>query len=108
MKKNTYILAFVTVSSKKEAKEIANVLVKDRLVACVNIVPGIVSVYTWQGKKEKSNEVLLIIKSRKTLFKKLARKVKQLHSYDVPEVISIPILDGNKDYLHWIRQNTGQ
>lgn len=102
MKTTNYIVVFITASSKKEAMKIANGLVDKKLAACVNIVPNIKSIYTWKGKKEKASEVLLIVKSKREKFKNIVKKVKALHSYSVPEIISIPINNGNKDYLNWI------
>ena len=102
MKKGNYIIVFITASSKKEAEKIANGLVDKKLAACVNIVPGLKSIYTWKGKKEQAAEVLLIVKSRKEKFKNIVKKVKSLHSYSVPEIISVAITAGNKDYLNWI------
>lgn len=98
-----YIVVFITASSTKEAEKIADGLVDNKLVACVNIVPSVKSIYTWKGKKEKASEVLLIAKSKKEKFKRIIKQVKSLHSYEVPEIISIPISDGNKDYLDWIK-----
>ncbi len=105
MKKGNYIIVFITASSTKEAVKIANGLVDKKLAACVNIVPAIKSVYTWKGKKEKASEVLLIAKSKKNKFKAIIKKVKSLHSYDVPEIISSPITGGSKDYLNWIEES---
>lgn len=102
MKQINYIVVFITASSKKEAEKIANALVDKRLAACVNIVRAIESIYTWKGKKERSNEILLIAKSKKENFKKIAAEVKKLHSYEIPEIISMKITDGSKDYLDWI------
>lgn len=98
-----YIVVFITASSTKEAEKIADGLVDNKLAACVNIVPSVKSIYTWKGKKEKASEVLLIAKSKKEKFKRIIKQVKSLHSYEVPEIISIPISDGNKDYLDWIK-----
>jgi periplasmic divalent cation tolerance protein len=101
-----YLIAFITTSSNKEADLIANSLVESRLAACVNIVPGIKSIYTWKGKKESSRECLLIAKTRKLNFAKLKKHVKSLHSYDVPEIIGIVIDNADKDYLNWIKEAT--
>ncbi|MDO8735219.1 MAG: divalent-cation tolerance protein CutA, partial [Elusimicrobiota bacterium] len=84
----------------------ASVIVKERIVACVNIVKKIESIYWWQGKIEKSTETLLIMKTKILLVKKLIKKVKALHSYTVPEIIFLPIIDGNPDYLKWIKKET--
>jgi periplasmic divalent cation tolerance protein len=99
-------ITFVTCRDPKEAASIANRLVQDKLAACVNILPGITSVYRWEGAIEKAREVLLVIKSRKALSKRLVARVRALHSYDVPEVVTIPIAAGNPAYLRWVREST--
>jgi len=100
-----YIVIFMTCANKKEADTIAGELVKSKLAACVNIVGNIKSVFRWQAKLDKTNEVLLIIKSKKSKFDKIAKFVKSIHSYEVPEIISLPITAGNKDYLEWLDAN---
>ena len=100
-----YRLVFVTASSPDEADKISLALVKEKLAACVNIAPKITSRYRWQGKIETANESLLIIKTKKSLIPKLVARVKTLHSYSVPEVIAFPILEGNPDYLKWIKES---
>ena len=99
-----YIIIFITASSKKEAERIADSLVDKKLAACVNIVPNIKSIYTWRGKREKASEVLLIAKSKREKFKKIIKQVKSLHSYEVPEIICVPITGGSKSYLDWIKK----
>lgn len=94
----------VTCSSKAEAKKIAGSLLDKRLVACANIVPDIGSRFWWKGKIDNAREVLVIMKTRKENFRKIEREVKRLHSYDVPEIIAIPIMAGNKEYLDWITE----
>ena len=101
-----YIVIFVTCANIKEAQNIAYALVKEKLAACVNIVNGIQSIFWWENKIDRTKEVLLIIKTKKSLFKKITAKVNSLHSYQVPEMISLSICDGNKDYLGWIDKNT--
>ncbi|MDD5729718.1 MAG: divalent-cation tolerance protein CutA [Candidatus Omnitrophica bacterium] len=96
----------VTVSSKKEADRIALALIKEKLAACVNISDRIESVYWWEGKVVKSRELLLVIKTRKALVKRLIKKIKSLHSYTVPEIIALPVISGNKEYLGWINDAT--
>ncbi len=100
-----YIVVFVTCVSASQARKIASALVADQLAACVNIVPAIKSLFRWQGKVDKAAETLLVIKSRKSLFPRICRTVKQLHSYTVPEIIALPIVCGNKDYLEWIDES---
>jgi periplasmic divalent cation tolerance protein len=97
-----YIVVLVTAPSVSQAKKIADFLLKQKLAACVNIIPKLESLFWWQGKVDKAKEVLLIIKSKKQLMTKLIKAVKSKHPYDVPEVIALPIISGNKDYLDWI------
>jgi len=97
-----YIAVFITTSSYQEAKKITDNLLDRGLAACVNIIPKVESTYIWRGKKEKSEEVLLIAKSLKDKFSELVETVKKIHSYEVPEIISLAIQDGSKDYLDWI------
>ncbi len=101
-----YIVVFVTASSEEEAQKIASGLLKERLVACANIIEQVKSHFWWQGKIDKANEALLILKTRKALFNKLVKKIKSLHSYEVPEIIALPIIAGNKHYLSWINEST--
>lgn len=97
-----YIVVLVTAKDSDEAKKIAQGLLNDKLVACANIVDKIHSIFWWQGKIDSADEVLLVLKSRRDFFNKVASKVKSLHSYDTPEIIAIPIIAGNEDYLNWI------
>lgn len=103
---STYTVIFITTANKKEAGRIARHLIKNRLAACVNIVDNIKSIFWWKGKIDKAKEVLLIIKTKKRLIDKLIKKVKSLHSYEVPEIIVLPIIAGNKKYLDWINGST--
>jgi periplasmic divalent cation tolerance protein len=100
------IVVLVTCGSEEEALKIANALVESRLAACVNLVAPIRSIYRWEGKIWDEKEWLLIIKTQKHRFEELERKVKSLHSYSVPEIISLPITEGSLAYLNWIRENT--
>jgi periplasmic divalent cation tolerance protein len=97
-----HIVVFVTAANKKEAGRIAARLIKDKLAACVNIAGKVESVFWWQGKVNKAGEYLLIIKSKKEKLGKLIKAVKALHSYEVPEIIALPIIAGEKKYLRWI------
>lgn len=101
------IVVFVTTGSEDEAARIAKKLVGEKLAACVNILPGVRSIFQWQGKVCEENETLMIIKTHDRRFKELERTVKEEHSYDVPEIIALPILAGSKEYLGWIREETG-
>ena len=101
------IVVFITASNEDEAAKIARALVEAHLAGCVNIVKGIRSIYSWQGKVEDESEVLMISKTRRELFEALLEKVKELHSYAVPEVIALPIVEGSADYLNWLKEVTG-
>ena len=95
-----------TFPNKKETNKIADILLKKKLVACVNIIERIESKYWWKGKIERGKETLAIIKTRKNLVMEVIKEIKKNHSYDVPEVIELPILKGNRDYLKWIDEIT--
>jgi len=99
-------ITVTTCKDARQAKAIARALVKEKLAACVNIVPGVTSVYVWEGKTEEAAEVLLLVKSRSALSKKLVSRIRALHSYAVPEVVTLPIASGNPAYLRWVREST--
>ena len=101
------IVAFITASNEDEAAKISRALVESRLAGCVNIIRNIRSIYSWQGKIEDEPEVLMIAKTRKPLLDALMKKVKELHSYAIPEIIALPIIGGSEDYLKWLREVTG-
>ncbi|MDH7487932.1 MAG: divalent-cation tolerance protein CutA [Anaerolineae bacterium] len=100
------MVAFVTAASTDEATRIAQALVEERLAACVNIVAPIASVYRWEGRVQQDAEVLLLIKTTDARLPDLIQRVKALHSYQVPEVIALPIADGSPDYLRWLVDET--
>jgi len=100
-----YIVVMVTVDSQEQAKRISDVLLDRKLVACANVVEDIQSFYWWKGKVERSREILLLMKSRSELLEEIVRLVKENHSYEVPEVVALPILGGNPDYLRWIEDS---
>jgi periplasmic divalent cation tolerance protein len=101
------LIVFITASGEDEAAKISRALVEARLAGCVNIIKNIRSIYSWEGKIEDEAEVLMIAKTQKHLFDPLMKKVKALHSYKVPEIIAMPIVDGSENYLKWLRQVTG-
>lgn len=101
-----YIMIYCTTSNKDSALKIANELVNKKLVACCNIIPEITSVYNWQNKVNTDAEVLMIMKTKSTLFKLVEQEIKKLHDYEVPEIISTEITDGSEDYLNWIDEQT--
>jgi periplasmic divalent cation tolerance protein len=96
------IVVLMTASSQEEAEGIASALVAEMLAACVNVVPGITSVYRWQGEVQRDTEWLLIAKSRRDVLDALVQRVHGLHSYDVPEVIALPLVGGSDAYLRWL------
>ncbi|GMR03446.1 MAG: divalent-cation tolerance protein CutA [Thermodesulfovibrionia bacterium] len=100
------IVILITAPKEEEAARIAKALVEKRLAACVNVIKDIRSIYRWQGKIEDDTEVLLIVKTKKRLFEALAAEVKGIHSYTVPEIIALPIVQGQKDYLKWLSEST--
>lgn len=106
MNNTNEIIVFITTPSEEEAVKIAKVLVETKLAACVNILRNIRSIYNWQGNIEDESEVLMIVKTKRSLFKALSAKVKELHSYTVPEVIALRIIDGAEEYLKWLNEST--
>src|SRR5918996_2287172 len=98
-----FIIVYVTAGSAEEADRLAQSLVGDRLAACVNRIKSVQSVYRWQGEVEQSDEELLIIKTHKELFPALEARVRELHSYSVPEIIAVPVVTGSPGYLGWLR-----
>lgn len=102
-----FIVVFVTCSSQEEAERLALSLVEEKLAACVNVTP-VSSFFRWEGKTCEETERLLIIKSRGSLFEILEKRVRELHSYDVPEIIALPIVAGSKGYLDWIEESVSE
>ena len=100
-----YGVVLVTAGSQQEALAIAKTLVKSQLAACVNIVP-LQSIYTWQGELHQEQEWQLLIKTDLSNFPTLEAKIRELHSYEVPEIIALPIVAGSQPYLNWISENT--
>jgi periplasmic divalent cation tolerance protein len=101
-----HVVFFIAAASAEEGERIARSILEERLAACVNIVPGVRSFFWWEGKVQEEAEVLLIGKGRADLFPKVQALVRALHSYTLPEIISIPITSGLPDYLAWIDDST--
>ncbi|MBM4444387.1 MAG: divalent-cation tolerance protein CutA [Chloroflexi bacterium] len=101
-------VVLITTASKEEAERLARLLLDQRKVACVNIVPGVHSLFWWQGKLDSAQESLLIAKTRMALVPRVIAMVKGAHSYTVPEIIALPIMAGNDDYLEWIDRETDE
>ncbi|MBN1595542.1 divalent-cation tolerance protein CutA [candidate division FCPU426 bacterium] len=97
---------YITVPNAESGETLAQALVEEKMAACVNRIPGLVSTYRWQGKIEKDQEELLVIKTRRELVDTIIMRVKSLHPYQVPEIIALPIIAGLKEYLLWVQQET--
>jgi periplasmic divalent cation tolerance protein len=102
MEQHSYIVIFITTRDAEEAEKISKALVKRRLAACVNTVPEVSSRFWWKDKLETSKECMLVVKTRDILLPDIIKAVKKIHSYSVPEIIALPIVGGDPDYLDWI------
>jgi len=96
------IVVLTTCESADEASQIARVLIEKKIAACVNIMPGVKSVYRWKENIEEASEILLIIKSRRDLFDAIRTEIARIHTYELPELIALPIVDGSETYLAWL------
>ncbi len=101
-----YLVLLVTTGSGEEARRLARRLLEQKKAACVNIVPGVSSLFWWQGEISSDEENLLVIKTRAELLDEVVALVRQVHSYDVPEIIALPVVGGNREYLEWIGRET--
>jgi periplasmic divalent cation tolerance protein len=99
-------VVYSTIDDIKDARKIAHTLVEEQLVACVNIIPSVESIYRWKGKVEFAAEVVLIAKTVEENVVRTIRRIKELHSYDVPDIIVLPIVGGHKEYLEYIKRET--
>ncbi len=102
MEESAMVVILITTSTDEEAHKIANMLLTQRKVACVNIVSRVNSLFWWQDKIDSAQESLLIIKTKASLLYEIVTSVKEIHSYEVPEIIALPVVGGNQDYLNWI------
>jgi periplasmic divalent cation tolerance protein len=103
---NEYLFVISTVPTREEGGQIARKIVEERLAACVSVSSAVQSFYWWEERISVDQEYILFIKTKTSLFPKLEERIKSLHSYEVPEIIALPIHAGSKDYLDWIRSNT--
>ncbi len=101
-----FILVLITCGSEEEALKIAHFLVEDRLAACVNLISPVRSIYRWEGKIRDEREWILFIKTKQERFEEVEKQVRARHSYSVPEIIALPIVDGSVSYLDWIKEMT--
>ena len=105
MEESAYIVLLITTDSASEAQQISKVLLEQRKAACVNIIPNIDSLFWWEGKVDSARENLLVVKTKASLLPEIINLVKGIHSYTTPEIIALPIIGGNQDYLEWIEKN---
>jgi periplasmic divalent cation tolerance protein len=99
---NSAVVLMITACNEEEARKIAELLVREKKAACVNIVPRVDSLFRWKGKIDSAHESLLLVKTRASLVSEIISLVKQAHSYDVPEIIALPIIGGSEEYLDWL------
>ena len=97
-----FIVIYCTVPNRNEGRDIAKMLVKNKLVACVNILDKMESIFAWDGEMMEEKEALMIIKTKKDMFREVNRVIQKLHSYNVPEVIALPVIEADEIYLKWI------
>jgi periplasmic divalent cation tolerance protein len=106
MQQNEYIIVMSTVPNEEVGKRIATAVLEKKLAPCVNMVANVRSIYTWKGKINDETELIMIIKTRASLFERIKDEIKANHPYECPEILAIPILAGNQPYLDWIAENT--
>ena len=102
------IVVLVTGSNARECTKIARHLLERRLIACANLVPQVRSLYTWEGKVADEKECLMVLKSSREMFPELQAEIEKLHSYSVPEIIALPIVEGSPNYLNWIAESVSK
>ena len=107
MSTDDYIVIMSTVSGETEGQRIAEGLVNRGLAACINVVPGVTSYYKWQGNSEVGHELLMLIKTRASNYEKVRDAIKEVHSYKVPEIVALPIVNGDESYLKWMDESLG-
>ncbi len=101
------IVVMVTAATESHGLEIGRSLIEEKLAACVNLIKGLRSLYMWEGRLSDDQEILMLIKTRRSLFPKLKDRVIELHTYEVPEIIALPVVEGSSSYLKWVAEMTG-
>ena len=96
------IVVLSNCGSEEEAIRVGRAIVEARLAACVNVLPGVKSIYHWKGEVQEDSEWMLVIKTTRSLFEPLSAQLQKIHSYEIPEVLALPVVDGSEDYLAWI------
>jgi len=104
METSPYIVSRISTATEEEAHHISRVVLDQKKAACVNIIPRVSSLFRWQGKLDSSEESLLIVKTKASLLNEVITLVKETHSYETPEIIALPVIGGNQDYLEWIQK----
>jgi len=99
-----YLQVFTTTGKREDAEKIAQTLVRRKLAACVQIIAKISSTYRWKGKVKMAQEWLCLIKSKSSLYEELERTIKEIHPYEIPEIVAVPIMAGSREYLEWLDQ----
>jgi periplasmic divalent cation tolerance protein len=99
-------IIYTTIDNEQDARKIANFLVEEQIVACVNIISNIESIYRWKGQIEEEKEIIIIAKTTDENVRKTITRIKELHKYEIPDIIAIPVIDGNNDYLDYITRET--
>jgi len=102
----TAVFIYITAPSEAEARKIAEAVVTDRLAACANIIPGMKSIYHWEGKIEEAQETVILLKTRASLFQAVEARVKELHKYTKPCIVALPLAAGSQPYLDWLMAET--
>ncbi len=102
--KSEVVIVFVTVPDLREGSRISKAILTSRLAACVNVIPGIQSMYQWKGKIVQEKEAMLVLKTTRLRYQKLEQKIKQLNPYEVPEIIAIPLIYGLSQYIEWVKR----
>lgn len=98
---------YITTEDKEEAKRVASPLIEEGLAACANIIPGMNSVFYWEGEVQSEEECILIVKTEESMNEKVMDRVRQLHSYDTPCILVLPVKDGNEDFVSWVQDQVG-
>ncbi|PVX25291.1 MAG: cytochrome C biogenesis protein CcdA [Candidatus Bathyarchaeum sp.] len=101
----SYNIVIMTAPNKQEAAEIVHTLLEERLIACANILDSVQSFFWWKGKIDEENEAMVVMKSHSSLFEKLSKRVLELHSYDTPEILALPVVNGSQSYLDWMKHS---
>ncbi len=102
------VVIYMTAANMDEAVKISEILVEEKLVACANIIPNVVSIYEWQGKVERASEITVLFKTKATLYADVEKRIKDLHSYETPAIYAIPLVNVSADYRQWLAESTRQ